>query len=789
VNPAAALWARSILRRHWRATFLLVVFIAVVGASVMTAWEYSRRADTVIARRTAAGHLADGTFQSCPPGVDPSTDLALCNDLKRNQEAYDVLLRSPHVAAAKLFTSAAITVSGRDGQPRSVLAGVLLASHGSVGTGYYVTGREAEADNPDQATVSEYAARSLGVSVGDPLPVTACDFDLSQGVKACEDHTTVHVVGISRSESDLVPALSAPPGVGGRVPDYGVIVSAAWYRLHGTKGYLTTNFTLAPGATIDDVRADLYAALPQWTMLVSPYEDSPRFTALARSTGLQARAIWIIAMIVLAAGTLFVGQTIVRQLRRELVDRPAFTSLGADRRLVTTVVGLRFAGIAVAAAAIAGAAAAGLSTFGPTGIAGRAEVQPGFRLDWTVLALGTVGVVLVTMLVAIAATLAIGRPSSLADTRRVRWVKFGGPPALLVGTRRFGNGLWVGVIGVAAAVATAGAAGTLVASLHRVESHPVRYGAAWDYTIALNNEGQVAEASKDPLITDLALLTETGPFTLPGIPTFWMVSLQGVRGDIAPVMVSGRAPIKDDEIALAPITLRAMNKHLGDTMAKANPGAPVGPFRIVGEVLISSVTPSVGPGSGALVTESARAKLDPATSPYLVVRTDPSVPQSTVVAHLDDKYGTSLTVPGPQDDLRNLRLISAAPWTIAGLVAALAAATLGHALSVSVRRRRHDFAVLRTLGFTSGQVHKAVSWRALLAGACAVVVGVPVGVIGGRWAWHLVAHDVGLASAPVVPIGWALIPAAGALALAVLISVGPGLSAGHRRLVDLLRAE
>ena len=299
----------------------------------------------------------------------------------------------------------------------------------------------------------------------------------------------------------------------------------------------------------------------------------------------------------------------------------------------------------------------------------------------------------------------------------------------------------------------------------------------------------MAEASKDPVITDLAILTESGPFALPGIPTFWMVSMQSVRGDIAPVMVSGRAPVRDDEIALAPITMRAMNKHVGDTMDKANADAPVGPFKIVGEALISAITPSVGPGNGALVTDSVLTKLDPGNQPYLVVRTDPSVPQSTVVSHLDDTYGTSLTVPGPQDDLRNLRLIAAAPWTIAGLVAALAAATLGHALIVSVRRRRRDFAVLRSLGFTSGQVQQAVSWRALLAGACAVVVGVPVGVIGGRWAWRLVAHDVGLASAPVVPVGWTLVPAAGALALAMLISIGPGISAGRRRLVDLLRAE
>ena len=459
MNPAAALWARSILRRHWRATCLLVVFVALVGASVMTAWEYSRRASTVIARRAAGNALADGTFQSCPPGVDPDADIAGCVDVARNLEAYNVLLQSPHQVAARVFTAVPVTVTGEDGKTSSVLAGVLLASHGPVSHAYFVSGRVAVDDDPDQATVSESAAHALGVSVGDTLPVTACASTLSEGVQACEDHTTVHVVGITRSESDLVPQLTVPPGVAGRVDDYGVMVSAAWYRLHGTvaQGYVTTNLWLAPGATLDEVRADIYAALPRMDLVGRPVrrQSEIRSTGAIDATARSAHCS-IIAMIILVAGLLFVGQTIVRQLRRELVDRQAFSSLGADRRLVTTVVGLRFAGVAIAAAVIAGAAAAGLSTFGPTGIAGRAEAQRGFRLDWTVLTLGAVGVVLVTMLIAIGAAVAMGRPSAVNDTGRVRWVRFGGPPAMLVGTRRFGHGLRIGVIGVAAAVATAG---------------------------------------------------------------------------------------------------------------------------------------------------------------------------------------------------------------------------------------------------------------------------------------------------------------------------------------------
>src|SRR5258706_8134538 len=117
---------------------------------------------------------------------------------------------------------------GEDGKTSSVLAGVLIASHGPVSHGYFVSGRAAVDDDPDQATVSESAAHSLGVSVGDTLPVTACASTLSEGVGACEDHTTVHVAGITRSESDLVPQLSVPPGVEGRGEDYGGMASAGW---------------------------------------------------------------------------------------------------------------------------------------------------------------------------------------------------------------------------------------------------------------------------------------------------------------------------------------------------------------------------------------------------------------------------------------------------------------------------------------------------------------------------------------------------------------------------------
>ena len=58
-------------------------------------------------------------------------------------------------------------------------------------------------------------------------------------------------------------------------------------------------------------------------------------------------------------------------------------------------------------------------------------------------------------------------------------------------------------------------------------------------------------------------------------------------------------------------------------------------------------------------------------------------------------------------------------------------------LIASVRRRRRDLALLKTLGFTERQLAATVAWHATTAVAIGVVFGVPLGVAVGRWLWDL----------------------------------------------------
>ena len=76
---------------------------------------------------------------------------------------------------------------------------------------------------------------------------------------------------------------------------------------------------------------------------------------------------------------------------------------------------------------------------------------------------------------------------------------------------------------------------------------------------------------------------------------------------------------------------------------------------------------------------------------------------------------------------------------LGAVLALLAVATLIHVLLTSVRRRRPDLAVLKSLGLLPSQVLSTVLWQATALAAASLLVGLPLGILAGRWAWVLFA--------------------------------------------------
>ena len=121
----------------------------------------------------------------------------------------------------------------------------------------------------------------------------------------------------------------------------------------------------------------------------------------------------------------------------------------------------------------------------------------------------------------------------------------------------------------------------------------------------------------------------------------------------------------------------------------------------------------------------------------------PGVHPTAALRKLGDLSVSSLPQERPVD-LVNFGRVHSLPAIIAGLMAVVASAMLGHTLVTSVRRRRRDLAILKTLGFERHQVTTTVVWQATTTIALALLLGLPVGVAAGRVAWRTFTGTLGV---------------------------------------------
>ena len=140
-------------------------------------------------------------------------------------------------------------------------------------------------------------------------------------------------------------------------------------------------------------------------------------------------------------------------------------------------------------------------------------------------------------------------------------------------------------------------------------------------------------------------------------------------------------------------------------------------------------------------------------------------------------------------EIVNYRSMGAMPAVLAGALAAAAVAALGLTLVASVRRRRRDFALLKTLGFTRRQLAGAVAWQSTVLAVIGLAIGIPLGVVAGRLLWLAFARQLSAIPDPVVPASSIVLAAVTALVLANVVAAFPGRQAARTPPAVLLRAE
>jgi predicted lysophospholipase L1 biosynthesis ABC-type transport system permease subunit len=187
--------------------------------------------------------------------------------------------------------------------------------------------------------------------------------------------------------------------------------------------------------------------------------------------------------------------------------------------------------------------------------------------------------------------------------------------------------------------------------------------------------------------------------------------------------------------------------------------------RIVGVVVgPASVNSDTRLGEGATMTLAALGRASGVDPPFPVVyavRFADGVDLTAGIASLRPAFGSTIVRPVTTADIESLTRVRALPLIIAGLVAVLAVSTVGLSVLAAVRRQRRELAVLKTLGFTGAQIREAVAVQATTYSLLALVFGIPLGVVLGRWVWRLATDALGIVVAPSLPLALlVLVPAA-----------------------------
>jgi ABC-type antimicrobial peptide transport system permease subunit len=140
-------------------------------------------------------------------------------------------------------------------------------------------------------------------------------------------------------------------------------------------------------------------------------------------------------------------------------------------------------------------------------------------------------------------------------------------------------------------------------------------------------------------------------------------------------------------------------------------------------------------------------------------------------------------------EIVNFRSMGTTPAILAAGLSLGAIVALGLTLSASVRRRRRDLALLKTMGFSRRQLFASIAWQATAAAVVGIAIGIPIGVVIGRQLWLLFARSIAVVPDATAPITTLIAIAVGAIVFANLVAVFPGRTAASTSTAIVLRSE
>jgi len=780
----------------------LVLIMGIAAGAVINAAAGARRTDSAYPRFLQTSRAADALF------YDARADPGLASFSREQIESI------PQVAETASIVGYATTESNVD------VLGPGDDRYGTtVGRQKILSGRRPVRSN--EVMLGFLLAEQRNLHVGDHLTVSLLPKQASPDAEAPPPRPfTFTVVGIEAAPGEF------PPQTGSGF--HTALLSRAFIQEHdGELQELHATAARLKGGS-NDVPA-LRRALDRMSggRPTTAFLFRDQAVNTQRSIHLQAVALWLLAALLGLTGALILSQLFLRQSLLEANEHPALRALGMERGQLFAIGMARALIIGMAAAVVSVITAIVLSPLTPVGIARLAEPNPGVAVDALTLTVGAFATVLLALAVAAWPAWRASRAPTRADeARSTRSSAVGDalartstPPPVAAGVRlaldpgRGRSAVPIRSTVLGAALGIGALAGALVfnGSLAHLLSSPQLYGVAWDARVTVTSGGQVRGASvenlasavqDDPDVADLSIGYVGVPLQVRDTRVDAVI-LQPLRGTFQPRVLEGELPLGPDEILLGTRTLSEIGASVGDQVSVTLLGVPQSaPLRVVGRGMLPSTSDAMGLGKGASMSlQAAEHLLSPSGGTAtnrpafdnLIVRFKPDVSASAARKRLQEiiPNGSDYVVVAPDKptDVVNFGRVQNLPLVLAGLLAALAAATLTHLLVTSIRRRGRELAILKTMGFVPRQVRTAVAWQATTLAVVAMALGLPLGIAAGRWAWILFAHQLGIIPVPIVPILVVLLLVPGTLVVANLVAVVPASLAAHLRPAKALRAE
>ncbi len=832
---------RATFRRRWPGYLALVGLIGLVGGTALASIAAARRTQSSFPAFLAGTNPADLTFSTYGTGPDSSA-----NDYSARLTSE--IAHLPQVRRMSTWVGVFGAPLKSDGSPDLAafsqvnVAASLSGLYFDMDRATAVAGRMANPDHIDEFVTTALGAHLMGLHVGQQVPTGF--YSAAQGSQP--GFGTPKVAPLRRVDMKLVGLVVFNNEVveddADRLPTNVLYTPALTRSLLGpgtTQGTWYGLQLVHGGRDAPAVERSIIDLLPAGAASFFRVTSIGE-ARVEHAVKPEALAIAVFGIIAAFATLAVAAQSVSRQLRADTVDLDVLRALGASPVTTATdgVVGLL--GAIVLGSFLACAVAVALSPLAPLGPVRNVYPARGIALDWTVLGAG-----LVVLLGALGAlTLALGfREAPHRATLRSRRASTvvhaatsaGLPAPAVVGVRfalepgqgRAAVPVRSALSGTALAVTMVVATLTFGSGLGTLVTHPALYGWNWSYALnSINNipPQAVAILNHDP---EVAAWAGEQNLTLQidglNVPSF----LGDSHPALGPPILSGHALDGADQIVLGAATLAALHKHVGDTVTvaygtprNAPLDVPPTPLVIVGTATMPAITTSAtladhpSMGVGALVSTA----IAPPAFVHVVTNPDPTlngpgmvlvrlrngvsptagladlqrIASAANAAFAADPHGQGdtvdvLTVQRPAE-IVNYRSTGATPLVLASGLATGALATLCLTLFASVRRRRRDLALLKTLGFTRRQLAATVAWQASTAAVIGIVVGIPLGVALGRQLWILFARQIYAVPRPTVPLS-ILVVAAGTVALANLVAAVPGRIAARTPAALVLRTE